>query len=128
MPALIEAFKLGQRAAKVGFDWPDAHGLLDKIAEESDELRAEVERSDSAAIEDELGDLLFTAVNLARHLKYEPEFALRAANRKFRRRFNHMETLAGGAEALKNSSPEELDQLWRQAKLNSSAAESPAES
>jgi XTP/dITP diphosphohydrolase/ATP diphosphatase len=116
MPAILEAFKLGQRAAKVGFDWPDAGGLLDKIGEESEELRAEIASGNDAAIHDELGDLLFTAVNLARHLQQEPEFALRSANRKFRRRFNAMEARAGGGEALKNASPEELDRLWRQAK------------
>ncbi len=116
MPAILEAFKLGQRAAKVGFDWPDADGLLDKISEESEELRAEIASGEDAAIHDELGDLLFTAVNLARHLQQEPEFALRSANRKFRRRFNAMEAQAGSVEALKNSSPEELDRLWREAK------------
>jgi XTP/dITP diphosphohydrolase/ATP diphosphatase len=116
MPAILEAFKLGQRAAKVGFDWPDAGGLLDKIGEESEELRAEIASGDAASMHDELGDLLFTVVNLARHLQQEPEFALRSANRKFRRRFNAMEALAGGVEALKELSPEELDRLWREAK------------
>lgn len=117
MPALLEAHKLGSRAAKVGFDWPDVNGLFDKLAEESAELRAEVDNNQTAAIEDELGDLLFTAVNLARHLKVEPEFALRRANRKFRQRFNAMEEEAGGVDALKNASLEELDQRWRRAKL-----------
>ncbi len=116
MPAMLEAVKLGQRAAKVGFDWRDAGGLLDKIEEEAAELRAEIAVADEAAIHDELGDLLFTAVNLARHLQQEPEFALRAANRKFRRRFNAMEAQAGGAEALKNCSAEDLDRLWCEAK------------
>ena len=117
MPAMIEAFKLGQRAAKVGFDWPDAAGLFEKIAEESAELRAEVDRSASEKIEEEFGDLLFTAINLARHLKLEPEFALRAANRKFRARFNAMETTAGGIEALQAASSEDLEDRWQAAKL-----------
>jgi ATP diphosphatase len=114
MPAMLEAFKLGQRAAKVGFDWPDVNGLFDKLAEESAELRGEVDLQ-SPAIEEELGDLLFTAVNLARHLKLEPEFALRAANRKFRARFNAMES-AAGIDTLEASSPDELEERWRQAK------------
>jgi XTP/dITP diphosphohydrolase/ATP diphosphatase len=117
MPATIEAFKLGQRAAKVGFDWPDAAGLFDKVAEESSELQAEVARGDSVRMEEEFGDLLFTAMNLARHLKLEPEFALRAANRKFRARFNAMEIAAGGIDALRATSPEELEERWRGAKL-----------
>jgi len=116
VPALLEAFKLGQRAAKVGFDWPDAQGLFDKLAEEAGELRAEVATESREAIEDELGDLLFTVVNLARHLKVEPEFALRRANRKFRARFNAMEAAAGGVEVLKNSSLGVLDHMWREAK------------
>jgi len=114
-PAILEAFKLGQRAAKVGFDWPDVQGLFDKLAEESAELQAEVKTQDQGAIEDELGDLLFTAVNLARHLKLEPEFALRKANQKFRSRFNAMES-AAGIETLKASTPEALEEHWRRAK------------
>jgi XTP/dITP diphosphohydrolase/ATP diphosphatase len=122
IPALLEAFQLGQSAAKVGFDWPDARGIFDKLAEESAELRAEVDRESQAEIQEELGDLLFTAVNLARHLKLQPEFALRAANRKFRSRFNAMEAQAGGAAALKQLSPEVLEQLWRAAKQASAPA------
>jgi XTP/dITP diphosphohydrolase/ATP diphosphatase len=114
-PAILEAFKLGQRAAKVGFDWPDVQGLFDKLAEESAELQAEVAANNQAAIEDELGDLLFTAVNLARHLKLEPEFALRKANQKFRSRFNAMES-AIGIDDLEASTPEELEAHWREAK------------
>ena len=117
-PAILEAFKLGQRAAKVGFDWPDVQGLFDKLAEESAELQAEVATNNQAAIEDELGDLLFTAVNLARHLKLEPEFALRKANQKFRTRFNAMES-AASLEILQTSTPEELEELWRKAKETS---------
>ena len=121
MPAMLEAGKLGSRAAKVGFDWPDAEGLFDKLQEEIGELQAELhaaagEPIRDSAIEEELGDLLFTAVNLARHLKVDPESALRAANAKFRRRFAAMESAAGGRDALAASTPAELERLWNQAK------------
>ncbi len=117
MPAMIEAAKIGSKAAKVGFDWPDASGLFEKLDEEIAELKAEVgdEPNHEAAFE-ELGDLLFTAVNLARHLKLDPEFALRAANAKFRKRFGAMEREAGGADALAAASSEELEAMWQRAK------------
>jgi nucleoside triphosphate diphosphatase len=127
MPAALEAAKLGSRAAKVGFDWPDADGLFDKLQEEIGELRAELKPSSdsqsNAAVEAEFGDLLFTAVNLARHLKVDPESALRATNAKFRRRFAAMESAAGGRDALAASTPSELDLLWNQAK--NAASEPP---
>jgi XTP/dITP diphosphohydrolase/ATP diphosphatase len=127
LPALLEAHKLGSRASKAGFDWPDVDGLFEKLAEEAAELRVESDRKHADAIEDELGDLFFTAVNLARHLRVEPEFALRRANRKFRRRFNSMEVDAGGIEALRQATPEELDRLWHRAKHTTApAGESPA--
>jgi XTP/dITP diphosphohydrolase/ATP diphosphatase len=132
MPAMLEAAKLSSRAAKVGFDWPKdarAAGLFDKLAEETAEVRAEV---DSAADSDssrrriaaEMGDLLFTVANLARHLEVDTESALRGANARFRRRFAAMERAHGasvgasGGESvsLKGLSAEELDALWRQAK------------
>jgi nucleoside triphosphate diphosphatase len=120
MPAMLEASKLGSRAAKVGFDWPDSHGLFDKLQEEIGELKAELApiaaESSPPAIEAELGDLLFTAVNLARHLKVDPESALRSSNAKFRRRFSAMESVAGGSDALTTRTPAELDILWNQAK------------
>ena len=120
MPAGLEASKLGSRAAKVGFDWPNADGLFDKLQEEIGELKAELtpssEGQSKTAIEAEFGDLLFTAVNLARHLKVDPESALRTANAKFRRRFAAMESAAGGKDALAASTPAELDNLWNQAK------------
>jgi XTP/dITP diphosphohydrolase/ATP diphosphatase len=117
-PAIMEAGKLGSRAAKVGFDWPDADGLFDKLAEEIGELKHELaapERS-AEAVESELGDLLFTAVNLARHLKVDAEGALRGTNARFRRRFAAMEKAAGGSEVLKTSTPEQLELLWADAK------------
>jgi nucleoside triphosphate diphosphatase len=120
MPAMLEAAKLGSRAAKVGFDWPDADGLFDKLQEEIGELKAELKPQSGSqsrsAIEAELGDLLFTAINLARHLKVDPESALRATNAKFRRRFAAMESAAGGRDALTASTPSQLDSLWNQAK------------
>lgn len=120
MPAMLEGGKLGSRAAKVGFDWPNAEGLFDKLQEEIAELQDElastgVERS-TAAIEEEFGDLLFTAVNLARHLKLDPESALRVANAKFRRRFAAMEAAAGGRDALAAATAAELDARWNEAK------------
>jgi XTP/dITP diphosphohydrolase/ATP diphosphatase len=121
MPAVVEAAKLGSKAAKVGFDWPNADGtaseLFAKLQEEIAELQAELQQDPkSKAAEEELGDLLFTAVNLARHLKIDPEFALRAANAKFRRRFGAMESAAGGSEALVVKSAAELETLWAEAK------------
>jgi XTP/dITP diphosphohydrolase/ATP diphosphatase len=119
MPAMLEAGKLGSRAAKVGFDWPDAAGLFYKLDEEIGELRDELRapETETSAVEEEFGDLLFTAVNLARHLKIDPESALRSANAKFRRRFGAMEKEAGGHDGLKLRTPEELEELWRQAKV-----------
>lgn len=120
MPAVMEAAKLGSAAAKVGFDWPNADGLFDKLDEEIGELKAELapssHPSSAAAVEGELGDILFTTVNLARHLKIDPESALRATNAKFRRRFAAMESAAGGQDALAASTPSQLDLLWNQAK------------
>jgi XTP/dITP diphosphohydrolase/ATP diphosphatase len=129
MPALMEAGKLGSRAAKVGFDWPDTGGLFDKLQEEIAELHAELVEptaSQSApAIEAEVGDLLFTAVNLARHLKVDPESALRATNAKFRRRFAAMEVAAGSSDALAACTPSQLEILWNQAKSATSTPPAP---
>lgn len=130
MPAMMEAGKLGSKAAKVGFDWPDARGLVEKLREETAELEAELAvgaepmgmGGASAAVEEEMGDLLFTAVNLARHLRVDPESSLRAANAKFRRRFGSMEVAAGGAAALAGMSAEELDALWGKAKVGARAS------
>lgn len=116
MPATLEASKLSSRAAKVGFDWPDANGLFDKLSEETAELRAEIANNDHARIEAEFGDLLFTMMNLARHLKIDSESALRSTNAKFRARFAAMEQAAGNAEALSSMSPQQLETLWSNAK------------
>jgi XTP/dITP diphosphohydrolase/ATP diphosphatase len=120
-PALSEAAKLGKRAASVGFDWPNPSGLIEKLHEETEEVAAEIARKpvDPIALESELGDILFTAVNLSRHLNLDPEFALRGANKKFRDRFCVMESEAGGSEALSTLTPDSLDALWRGAKRDS---------
>ena len=117
-PALLEATKLGSKAAKVGFDWPDSAGLFAKMDEELAELMVEVEAKHNDNVEAEFGDLLFTAMNLARHLKVDPESALRRSSAKFRARFAAMERETGGAEILEQLAPEELERLWEQAKTS----------
>ncbi len=122
MPALAEAAKLGSKAAKVGFDWPEVSGLLSKVREETAEIEVELEAApEKAKVAEELGDLLFTVVNLARHIKVDPEMALRDANAKFRRRFASMEQMS--AEPLEGLSLEQLEALWVEAKRASAAEE-----
>jgi MazG family protein len=120
LPALLRAIKLQNRAARVGFDWPSTAEVIDKIVEESREL-AEVNASpepDRDRLEDEMGDLLFVAANLARHLKIDPETALRRANAKFERRFRHIERgLAAQGRKPEDATLEEMDALWDDAKL-----------
>lgn len=117
MPAVIEAAKLGSKAAKVGFDWPNFEGLFEKLAEETGELREELAHgAEEARVQAEMGDVLFTAVNLARHLNVDPEFALRGTNAKFRERFAAMERQAGGRSQMEAMSPAELEELWTRAK------------
>ena len=117
MPALAEAAKLGGKAQKSGFDWPTWRDLLPKIVEETAELEAEADSTDPArkpAVEAELGDLLFTVVNLGRHLGVDAEMALRNCNLRFRQRFHEMELAA--LRPLEELSPNELETLWAQAK------------
>ena len=117
LPALTRAAKLGKRAARVGFDWPDVTGVLDKVVEEVDELRQAVHEGELAGVQEELGDLLFSVVQAARHLGVEPETALRAANAKFERRFRAMESrLAAEGRAVEGTPPEQLEMLWALAK------------
>ena len=116
MPATMEAHKLGSKAAKVGFDWPDSSGLFAKMDEELAELMVEVEAEHTENVEEEFGDLMFTAMNLARHLNVDAESALRRSNAKFRSRFVTMERAAGGREGLERLSPDELEGLWAEAK------------
>ena len=115
MPALAEASKLGAKAQKSGFDWPSWRELLPKVAEETAELAAEAEAGDPR-VEAELGDLLFTVVNLGRHLGVDAEMALRNCNLRFRRRFSEMEQMS--QRPLEELSPPELEALWEQAKKN----------
>ena len=117
LPALSRAAKLQKRAAGVGFDWPAALPVLDKVREELDEVLEAMASGDQAAISDELGDLLFSVVNLARHLKVDPENALRGANRKFERRFRFIEqALRDTHRPIEDCTLEDLDALWGEAK------------
>jgi nucleoside triphosphate diphosphatase len=117
LPALTRAFKLGQRAGRVGFDWQGAAQVSDKVREELQELEAAIENARRDRISEELGDLLFTLANWARHLQIEPESALRESTQKFERRFEHMEALAAArALVLEQLSAEEWDRLWNEAK------------
>jgi len=116
-PALTRAVKLQKRAARVGFDWPSAEGVEQKIDEELVELRHAKRMEDQSAVEEEFGDLIFTIVNLARHLGCDPETALRTANRKFERRFRFIEVEL----EVEGMSPEDVDldhleRLWQAAK------------
>ena len=117
MPALAEAAKLGAKAQKAGFDWSNWRQLLPKIAEETAELEAEAASDDPArkpAVEAELGDLLFTVVNLSRHLGVDAEMALRGCNLRFRERFRQMELAA--KQPLEELAAADLEELWEQAK------------
>ena len=118
LPALVRAVKLQNRAARVGFDWPDTSLVIDKLNEEMLELSAEIAKGgDPDRLEDEMGDLLFVYANLARHMKIDPEAALRRANAKFRRRFDRIEEkLAAAGKRPEESTLEEMDALWNEAK------------
>jgi len=140
MPALLEAHKLSSKAAHVGFDWPNVEGLFDKLHEETDELRRELEKFPEpgprpnlrgvagsgqqqipdelrARIEEEVGDLFFVLVNIARYLSLDPESALKKTNRKFKRRFQWMEEqLRKSGRAPEQTNIDELEGLWQQAK------------
>lgn len=116
-PALTEALKLQEQAARVGFDWSAAEPILDKIEEEIGELRQALAEGRSESISDELGDLIFAMVNIGRHVKVDAENALRGTNTKFRRRFRHIETsLAASGETLEAASLERMEELWQAAK------------
>lgn len=117
LPGLTRAAKLQKRAAGVGFDWPSVDGVLEKIEEELAELREAIASGDSIHMREELGDLLFSCVNAARHLKVDPEAALRECNRKFERRFGAVETeLKAAGRTPADTSLDELDRLWDGAK------------
>jgi ATP diphosphatase len=117
LPALSRAMKLQEKAGKVGFDWNDVRAVLDKMREEIAEVEAEITGGSQEALSGEVGDLLFAAVNLARHLKVEPEAALRGANAKFERRFTHIETrLAEAGQTPESATLDEMEGLWAEAK------------
>jgi MazG family protein len=147
MPSLLEASKLSSRAAQAGFDWPNVEGLFDKLAEETDELREELEAFPApgprpqgrgvagsgrtpvptdlqARLEDEVGDLFFVLVNIARYLSVDSESALRKTNRKFKRRFQWMEARLHESGRYADQAPmEELESLWQQAKREEDRSE-----
>ncbi|MBO4643774.1 MAG: nucleoside triphosphate pyrophosphohydrolase [Alphaproteobacteria bacterium] len=118
LPAATRAYKLQSRAARVGFDWDKPDLVLDKIVEESDELRAEIAQKEHVSErEDEMGDLLFACVNLARKLNIDPEKALKRTNAKFERRFSHIETvLKSQNRSFEQTTLDEMEELWIEAK------------
>ena len=117
LPALLRAYKLQSKAAKVGFDWPDVKGVWDKVQEELAELQEALASGDRAAAENELGDVLFAFVNYARHQKIEPEVALNGTNNRFAKRFAHVEScVEASGKAWQDFSLDELDQFWDEAK------------
>jgi MazG family protein len=117
LPALVEAQQIASRAAGAGFDWPNIHEVLAKLDEERQEFEAVMAEGPHERIEDELGDLLFVIVNLARFVKVDPEQALRRTNAKFRKRFSHVEQgLAMRGKKLSETSIDEMEELWQEAK------------
>jgi tetrapyrrole methylase family protein/MazG family protein len=117
LPATLEGFQLTRKASRIGFDWEDAHGVFEKMQEETEELKRALKEQDQLKTEEELGDLFFAAVNLSRFLKIDPEIALKKANAKFSRRFRAMEGLArkNGRE-FKDLPREEMEAFWDAAK------------
>jgi ATP diphosphatase len=123
LPALARAEKLAKRAARVGFDWPDADAVLAKTHEELDEVREAMAAGDEPALREEIGDLLFAVANLARHAGVDPEAALRDANVKFTRRFAHVETRAReDGIALDEAGLERLDRYWNEVRAADKAS------
>jgi ATP diphosphatase len=117
LPALTRSDKLTRKAAKVGFDWPDSAQVMAKVREELDEVAEAAVQGSRAAIEDEIGDLLFAVANLARHFDIDPESALRQANHKFERRFRAVETmLAERGTSPVESNLDDMERLWAEAK------------
>ncbi len=117
LPSLIRSAKLQKRAAKVGFDWPNVEQVIEKLEEEVAELKQAIYENDTQAMEEELGDVLFSCVNVGRHLKLESEKALRQANRKFESRFRYIElALSRSGKSFESSSLDVLESLWQEAK------------
>ncbi|MEW6254536.1 MAG: nucleoside triphosphate pyrophosphohydrolase [Pseudomonadota bacterium] len=122
LPALTRALKLQEKAGKVGFDWRDARQVLAKIREEAEEVHEVLDLGDTDALKDEIGDLLFAVVNLARHAGVDPEAALRGTNDKFTRRFGHIETsLAAQGRRPEQASLADMESLWVEAKARERA-------
>jgi MazG family protein len=122
LPALLEAFQLTRKASQVGFDWESVEGIVEKLNEEVAELRESLENRQGRATEEEVGDLLFTIVNISRFLKLDPEVTLKKANLKFKTRFEDMESSASRSGIrLSDLSKEELEVLWQSAKSKSAA-------
>ena len=115
LPGLSRAVKMQNRAARIGFDWPDIEPVFDKLQEEISEVREAIKSGSADAMEDEIGDLLFVVANIARHLKVDPEKAVRRTNGKFTSRFKHLETLAAQSDK-QGLSLEELEAFWQAAK------------
>lgn len=121
-PGLLEGLKLSKKAAKVGFDWRDTNEIFDKLDEEVAELKSALDGRDPGEVAEEIGDLLFVIVNLARRLDVEAETALKTTNRKFRRRFNFIERqLKELGRTLEQASLEEMDELWDRSKTQASS-------
>ena len=121
LPAMMRAFKLQKRASRVGFDWPDSQQVLDKVKEELAEVEAELtpDQIDQNRLEDEIGDVLFSVINLARKLDIDPEQALKLTNKKFTNRFNYIEEfIVLKGNNIKDASLDEMEDLWQKAKKN----------
>jgi len=125
-PALLEGLKLTKKAAKVGFDWESAGHIFEKLEEEINELKEALSTGDSENAGEEVGDLLFVIMNLARHLDVEPETALKKTNRKFRQRFKFIENeLRRQEKTLEDASLKEMDDLWNEAKTSQASSRAP---
>jgi len=119
LPALKRAQKLQKRAARVGFDWPEIEPVFEKIEEEIQELREAMQQKDKAQVFEEMGDVLFSCVNLSRHLGVDSEESLRACNKKFERRFSHIEkSLEKNQQSFESRSLNQLEKMWQDAKLS----------
>jgi len=121
LPAITRALKLQKRAARVGFDWDEAYQVLDKLEEELAEIREALAEGNQAAVADEVGDFLFASVNLARHLKVDPEAAVRSTNRKFQRRFEYVEQQSALNHPNQQVPLETLEGYWQEAKRKESS-------
>lgn len=116
LPAMTRAIKLQKRAAQVDFDWPDTNGVMNKIYEELDEVKQAIASGDEVNLAEELGDVLFSCVNLVRHCQKDPETVLRAGNNRFQQRFNRMEEVLSNENGLAKTGPARMNEVWLQVK------------